>query len=456
MPSVADVRSSMIENVRSVIEEHFENQNPTISGRIQSSSKVEQISRYLYRAPFERQPGGIFGKYNPDGGAFHLGSSLDMLHLTAGYVPSQLSYRATQEQIKSTENREVAVTPYLARQMASATRTFQIMLDIAFFGSGTGVLTDSSSAITGTSGLTLGTGNLGVSRLRQGMGVDVWDVNLSTKRSPASAASPLYIVSIDYANRKVVLNQNVTGLTQGDVLAFKGLDSTFSAGSPAALTSFAAGWPTAPGSQTANQVLGGDSYMHGMYYAHDAITTNYFLGQLKSTVPTLLSENVAVNGAITFSHGKQLLDQLATRWDESVTAGIEFIFHPTQARQVWEIGAAISNVYVAGANKLGSIPDLGDPKTQSGETFSYCGKTAHIWKRQDPTRVDAIRFQDWGRTQAWPFQLYDQFDGRKFIQGYDSDGRPTTYIEWVHTYAADWICFNPGKSGYLSGLTVPA
>ena len=60
--------------------------------------------------------------------------------------------------------------------------------------------------------------------------------------------------------------------------------------------------------------LGGDSFRHGLYYAHDITGSDYFLGVLRSSLPQLNPARVnASNGGITFDHGQLMIDQLIQR-----------------------------------------------------------------------------------------------------------------------------------------------
>ena len=332
--SVIDVVAAQIERVRQKLQPIFESSAEVASMIKKAGGDKVDISRYLYRIPLQQFRGGNFHKYTADGGSLGIGTGMLLSSLQAGYITTVRSYRVTDEESDTSATTAQSVVNVFNKTLADAMTESQIDDDITLHTDGTGILTNSSSATNGTTTLTFAgtTDTLGVNRLREGMCVDAWDTTGATKRVPTSGTAPTYITAIDYVGLVVTLSQSIAGLTSGDILAFPNLDVY----GPSTLTSFSSTWPG--GGLTNGPGLTGDSFRHGLYYANDSNSANYYLGKLKSTIPQLLATNISAGGA-TFSFGLVLagMDQLQQRRDKIITNGLRGIAHMKQREAIFQI-----------------------------------------------------------------------------------------------------------------------
>lgn len=447
-PGILDVTSAQLEVVEKEMQLLFE-ESDQLAARVKKSGKVKQISRKLYRVPFMKYRGGAFGKVSANNASMGKGTGMVLSNFTAGYITSRRGYRVTREQKDTTGSKSQSTINVFTETVAHATEDAMIDEDMAFHGDGTGILTNASSAQT-TTVLTFAnaTDTLGINNLREGMVVDVWKSDLTVNLT--SALTNVQIISIDYTAKTVTLDQAVTGMnSQTNVITFQGL----TAYGPSTPTSFSSTWPDA----TVAGGLGGDSFRHGMRYAHDVTASNYYLGIQRSAVPQINPARVnASNGGITFDHGQLMIDQLIQR--RSITNGNDLlgVFHMAQRSAIQKLGTTINNVFIqSSSTNAGKSKDLLPTNHGYNDTFDYCGIPCILSKRQDKSRGDFFNFSKWGRAELVPTGFYDE-EGKKFFEGRGSDGTVQTYVEFFIYAAFDWVCMDPGSDGQIDTLAVPS
>lgn len=447
--SVTQVVEAQIEAVRRNIPKYYETSRQ-LAGLIEKTDKVEQVNRKLYRIPVETRPGGAFAKYSADSGSLGSGTSFNVSKLTAGYFYSRVAWKLTQEQVDTTQSSERSVVNAWQKSIAEAIITAQVMDDISLHTDGSGQLTAAATA-EGDDDLTFTIGAAdpwGVGRLREGMEVEVWDSAGSTLRAGATGR-PIIINAINYTTQNVLFNQTITSLAATDLIAFAGM----TAYGPAALTTQSSTWP-ATGAAAG---LGGDSFRHGIYYVNDNDSSKYYLGVLKSALPQLLPASVNANSnALTYTHGLQLKDQLFQRWDADAVKGLIGIAHMKQREQLINIGITIANKDISG-DRYGRILDLLPTNHDYMDTFEYCGIPCYVSKRQSRTRFDFINPMQWGRAEVAPLDFWKLPGSNNYVfEGRDGSGNILAEYHFFLRSACDYVCFNPGQSAYIYGLTIPS
>ena len=453
MATVIDTVASQLEQVSTAVINIFE-ESDQISALIKRNSKdITGLSRYLYRFVLRQFDGGTFAKYSANQASLPKGTGQLLTSLQAGYFYTMLMFRVTDEQVDESASSKSAVVNVMSSTLASGTDNAAVMDDIAFHGDGTGKLTNSSSATTSTT-MTFATAGdtLGISRLREGLAVDVWDSAGATKRAITTAADgPLHILTINYNTNVVTLNTAVTGITDGDILAFQGMDSY----GPSTLTSFSAGWP-ATSALTATGGLTNDSFRHGLYYAHNFTDSNYYLGKLKSTLPQIAPTEIpASNQPLSWSHGFQLIDKVQQRRSMQAANSLTWIFPLGQREVVFESGVAISTKFVSG-DQFGKNYDPTPNNNDYNDVFNYVNCKAYVSKRQYSDRIDAIQLKNWGRAEVFPGVRPYSKGGRTIFEGRESTGLLSSYSEFGWQAAYDYVCYDPGVEGAVTGLQVPA
>lgn len=453
MASIVDTVGAQLEQVRPIMVELFESTDQISSLFKKNSKNITQLSRYLYRIPLQLYRGGNFRKYSADGGTLGKGTGMKVTSLQAGYFYSIRMYRVTDEQVDLSKNTKQSVVDVLAKTLSDAMLECAADDDIAIHGDGTGRLTGLSSDTNGTTTLVFAgaTDTLRTAKLREGMTVDVWSADGSTKRALADTTQgPLYIVSIDEGTQTVTLNTTVTAIAATDILAIPDADAY----GPTTLVTGSAGWPATSALTTAGG-LTGDSFRHGIPYAHNADTSSYYLGKQRSAIPQLTP--VRINGKgqpLTFAHGLLGLDKIRKKRNPEVAKGMIGIFPMAQRAVIFDAGVVITNKTITG--DFGKSTDLMPNNHDYTSTFDYCQMTSYVSKRQPNDRVDFCNLKNWGRAEVFPGIRPYEKAGKTVFEGRGSDGTISAYQEFGFQSAYDFVCFDPGAEMYFDALEVPA
>lgn len=451
---VVNTVAAETENVMTKIFEIHSVENDQLYGRVKATQKVEKISRYLLRWVLERWIGGNFAKVDMNGaGLMPVGTQMNLTYLLAGFFTSMISYRLTFEQLNQ---KEQIIADIPTRQMAKAIISQQAHDDVTFAQSGTGILTGSSSAITNSGSATMtfagATDTLGIKLLFEGMCVSVWDTTGATERA-AGTAAPIIITAIDFDARTATLNQTVTGLTAGDIIAFRAM-ATYG---PSALTSFASTYPGTQGASTGGGI-GGDSFRHGYPYFTDTTTSNYFFSKLKSTIPQLNPVRVnAAGDSLQWEHGMRLIAKIKQkRPQQEAWKKLEGIAHSTQKTSDFELGMSIAQNMRTGA-EFGPSYD-GVPKGQENATqFVFAGIPINESTRQDSARIDFVNFDLIGRAEAWSAGPFELVQGKTQYEVRDpTTGQVMTAMDWAFQSAYENVCFENGSFGRIDTLAPPS
>ena len=445
--TTADVYGAAIEKVSSKLQQYFE-QTDQIAGLIKKSSQVETIGRRLYRFAALQFVGGSYQKFNPNSGDMGSGSGMKLGSFTSGYVNTNYVVEMSEDSIETSDKPGQSVVNVFATQLSKAMDEIRTMDDLCFHNDGTGKLTAASSA-TGSWGSSLTTYTfasasdyIGINKLREGMYVSVWDSAASTLRT-----SGAQIDHIDYNNKIAYLNSTVSGATTGDLLAFAQAESGVLGSS---LASFSSSWPGTP--STAG-VLTGDSFRHGLFYANDATTTNYFLGTLKSANTQLIPATYAASSALTFQMVQLCLDNLMKRRNPDIINGLVGVSSFAQRAQYQTLGINVTNwmrtkVEEAGIDQMPS-------NNAYATTYQMCGVPVYMSKRQHNDRLDFFNPKAWGRAQLHDTKFHDR-GGVKIFESRTSGGNVKAAWQFIIKQAYDFVPFDPGAGAYLSALSVPS
>lgn len=458
-----DVVATQLEVVSRQLEE-LHGTSTYIYSMVEAASEDVKVSDYLYRIVLETRRAGISGKVNvSDGGAYPLGSGAAYIYMQAGWHQYARTIRFSDLQRDTTQGGEQSIINYVNREIARAMAGVQLDNDVYFHTDGSGILTGGATTPTptgaGTSTATLvfngSTDMLKLNRIQgcEGMAVEVWSPDGATKRTPASTSVPTYITAIDYSTKTVTLSQTVTvnpSTSAGDVLAVNGL----AAYGPSTLVGNSSTWPSR-GGQTG---LGGDSWMHGIYYVNDVTTSNYYLGKLKSTYPQLQSNRVdAGSSVLNFTFGRLVQDQILARFGERPEGAIVGLAHSAQMKAAEDLTIALSVNPLNGAQFTKPL-DLGT-QTKFGQGIPYCGTLLFNDLRQYADRIDYINKSTWFRPNLFPTKFLEGGDGpsQYMFRGRDgTTGAVMPYFETIIRQAFDFGCRAPGRAGYINSLAVPA
>jgi hypothetical protein len=450
---VVNTIPGQIEVVEPELQMLFE-QTDRIAKRVKASGKVQQVSRYLWRLPLKLYNGMHYTKFSGNGGSYYHGTSLVLSNLEAGYYYTNLGVQLTQEQLDTSQNTNQSVVNVFNDALANAMVEAGVYDDISFHQTGTGILTNSSSAVTNSTNATMTFNAAGdylhTSMLREGMCVDVWDTTGATLRV-AGTGAPIIITAIDYDNFIVTLNQTVTSLTTGDILAIRNL----TAYGPSTLTSFSSGYPGGPPANVSGGI-GGDSFRHGYRYMTDTTTSNYFYGKQKSTFGTQLNP-VYVNAQsqpIEWDHFNRVVAKIIQKRDPDVWKKLEGITSTAQRAAIWNLGTTIVTNMRTGT-QFGNSYD-GIPSDNGYEdTLTVSGLPILISKRADRSRIDFVNFDKVWRAQLHDTKFADVGKQGTIFEGRDSTGAVQAFIEFFVVQAYDFVCPDNGGFGVISSLALP-
>jgi hypothetical protein len=410
----------------------------------------------------EQYVGGNFQKVVAGGGNTTSGTSLGhgtqmkLQYLLAGYFTSDIIFQMSEEQAVISQGQQ-AIIDVLSRQIAKAVISQQAYDDVTFAQNGNGILTNSSSAVTNVTNATLTftavgppADTLGVNLLFEGMTVDVWDSTGSILRTPGVGA-PVQILAIDYDARQVTLDQTITGLTTGDILALRQMTVY----GPATLTSFQSGYPgTQGGSPTGG--IGGDSFRHGYPYMTDTNASNYFYGKQKSSLPQLNPVRVNANSdTLQWEQGLRVVAKIKQkRPQKELWRDITGIAHSTQKAAAFELGMSISQKLLPGS-EFGQSLDLVPSNQANSDEFNFAGMRCIESTRQDRSRIDFINFDKIGRAEASEYAPYAP-GGQTMHVGRGSDGTLQTWFEWAFMAFYENVCFDAGAFARIDTLAPPS
>lgn len=440
--SILDTLNTNIEQVRSVLA-NYSDTSKALFGMLKINEEVV-ATRYLYRVPFKKYVGGTFQKYSADGGSMGTGNGMSIGKLEAGFFDTTFNFEITKEQIDTSISKTGSTINVMSETVASAMDTLQIYDDIALHTDGTGKLTNAASTGTATT-LTFADASdtLGINRLLLGMSVDIWDSTGATKR----AGGPYQIVAIDPGTKTVTFGSAPTGMATTDLIAFYNLDVY----GPSTLTSFSSTWPG--GGLTTAAGLTGDSFRHGLGYVNDNTTSNYYLGNLKSSIPQLMPGYVNASGALVYAHGDLLKSNIFQQRDETALQGMMGVMHMAQQAQLKNIGVSISNIW-RGPEQMKMI-DV-QPTGNYTDTFTFADLPCFVSKRQDKSRVDFFNPKNWFKVESEPAKFYSPGSGGYVRPKYDGSGNVTSAVEFKVVQKMDTGCVDPGAGGYIYGCTIPS
>jgi len=452
-PGVNDVISAQLEQVNPVLVDIFE-QSDYISGKVKPATKAQTVSRYIYRMPFKRYNGGDLAKVNANGGAMPPGTAQLQGALYGGYYRSAMGWTLTDEMMDTTASPGQSIVNVLTDTLANAMREAQVMDDITFHQPGNGILTNASSAITNTTNATMtfasATDFLGVNLLREGLCISVWDATGATERAAATAA-PIIIQNINYNTRTITLNQEVTTLTETDIVAFRGM----AAYGPSTLTTYNSSYPGTP--PITGNGIGGDSYRHGFPYMTDPTASNYFYGIQKSTISQLLPVSVNANSTgIEWEMIFRIIAQVQRKRDNDPYKNLMGIAEMAQRTAVMNLGMNITtNMQTTGdfGRSLDQIPD----NVGSSDVFNMAGIPCYTSKRQWRDRIDFIDLSKIQRVQLFDTRFKQRGGGGGYIfEDRDTNGNVITSQSFWIEQSYDYVCVDNGTFARIYGLSLPS
>lgn len=468
MSDVRDIVSAQLEVVAPNLEDYI--QSASVFGDIvESSAKAVQVSRYGYRHPVKLYMGGASSKVSwnegtSGSGAFPVGTMMNVTHLSGAYYTQVRTYRIPDEAIDTTSSEGQSRINALSLQIADAMVGQAQEDDIGLHTDGTGVLTNSSSAPAvaggGTASATItyagATDYLRTAKLRVGMAVGLWSQDLTVQRT---FTAPLVIIAINPATGVVTFNQTVTlndsaTSSVGDVITFAGL----AAYGPSTPTSFGANYPFTSGA-IPQYGVGGDSWRHGLPYANDTTTSNYFYGRLKSTRPEFLGNEVDAGGlGIDWALGRIGQAKVNARFGQAQNPQMVMgLAAEAQIAAIEDLDIAASVIqHPNGGEGQTQVKDLAAFERKVGRSIPYCGIKHYLDPRQPKNRIDYFAADCIYKIQLHPTQFVQGGDSGQYLFRcrYATTAQPISAVEFFVKSNYDFLFSFPGRHFHITNLLV--
>jgi hypothetical protein len=375
---------------------------------------VEVISNRQMRLPMELRPGGSFQYFNADGGDLGRGGgpTYDKAVVSAVFMSENMEYTKLTEW--STDDNRKAVINAVRKMTATALDEMRRQLDAQLQQSGNGVLGTITTVATsgGVDTYTLTTDGFGARLVRFGQTIQVFDATLATDRGSAT------ITFHDVENKTISVTPAIAGAVATDLIVVEGIST------PTALPA-----------------------LYGVPYHHSNASTGTWLGFSRATTPEVRSNRVnAAGAALTLPLPRLALNKIGNRLGMDNSFNPEAWTHPAQAAAYEEIGQLISNISKKGGESL----DL-----YFSDNMQMAGAPVKQHYNWNPTRIDFIVEEVWGRAEILPIGFYTS-DGRKIFEIRGASGGVATAEIFYMVVGMQCFVSNPAGTSYIDNLALPA
>lgn len=377
---------------------------------------VEKISNRQMRIPLEIRPGGSFQYFNPDGGDLGRGGgpTFDKAVLNSVFLSENIEYTKLTQW--STDSDRKAIVNAVRRLTSTAMDELRRQLDAQLMQAGDGVVGTISavSAGTGVDTYTLNSDGFGARLVRFGQTIQVFDTTMATLRGTG------VITQWDVANKSIQVTPNITGAAPTDVLVVMGI------GSPTSLPA-----------------------IYGVPYHHSNASTGSWLGLQRSSTPEIRSNGVnASSNPLSLPLPRLAINQIGNRVGINNSFKPTAWMHPAQQQAYEEIGQLVIMINKQAKGNEGLNMYFGGDMQMAGADV----KASFNW---NPTRIDMIVDEVWGRGETLPLGFYTT-DGRKIFEIRGPSGGVATAEIFYMVIGTQFFVNNPAATAYIYNLTVPS
>lgn len=377
---------------------------------------VEKVSNRAMRIPLEIRPGGAFQYFNADGGDLGRGGgpSFDKATVTPVFVSENIEYTKLAQW--ATDDDRKAVVNGVRRLTATALDELRRQLDAQMMQAGNGVIgtvtTDTPAG--GSNVITLTTDGFGARLMRYGQTVQVFDATLATNRGKG------VVTFWDVENKVINITPQIAGVIATDLIVTDGLSS------PSSLPA-----------------------LFGVPYHHSNASTGNWLGFSRSTTPEIRSNRVNANSnPLSLPLPRLAMNKMGNRVGQDNTFKVVAWMHPAQKAAYEEIGQLVSiiNKDKGGNEKL----DL-----YFNDGMQMAGATVRDDFNWNPTRIDFVAEDVWGRAEILPLGFY-KTDGRNIFEIRGASGGVATAEIFYMVVGMQTFVTNPAATAYIDNLPIPS
>lgn len=375
--------------------------------------EVEKISNRQMRIPLEIRPGGAFQYFNANGGDLGRGGgpTFDKAVLTSVFMSENIEYTKLAQW--ATDDSRKAIVSTVRRLTAIAFDEMRRQLDAQMMQDGSGVIGTVGAGST-TSSLVLNVDGFGARLMRFGQTIQVFN-----SVGPALRGSAV-ITGWDVVGKTVTIDPAIAGVTTNDLVVTNGITT-----------------PTFAAAQA----------LFGVPYHHNSSSSGTWLGFDRSTTPEIRSNRVnASSNPLTLPLPRLAINAIGNR------VGIDNNFnpnawtHPAQKQAYENIGQLVSFIQK-------------QPKEEGldmyFERMSMAGAAVKISFNWNPSRIDFVTDEVWGRAEILPLGFYTT-DGRKIFELRGASGGVATADIFYLVIGMQTFVTNPAATAYISDLAVPS
>ncbi len=398
-----------LEKVRKKLPLMYERDNVLFAKIEKRGEKVENATRAM-RLPLQLRPGGKAGQATMDGDDLGRGSGTKYDVPTVTPIFFRFAVEITKLVEYATNSSEKAIENAAKKEVKNGMAQFRSFLDKLTQTAGNGVL----GTIGAINALVLTLSAPYKAQLCYfNQTVSVYSANLATKRGTAE------ITAIDYDAGTITVDAVPGGTIVTDLIVVDGV----SGASPVSL--------------------------FGLKYHHSVASTGTWLTLDRANYPEVRTPRVnAANSALAPAFIRlaknKIRKALGVESLENVVAYLNL-----DQQHAWEaFGLSISTIIKQGADQKV------DPLFNKDQTMDGTPQLVSI--NADPTRIDFIALDHWGRAEIQGIDYYQLPNGQTIFPVYGaSGGLASAYLFYFVTGFQIWND-NPRKGSYIDALLQPS
>lgn len=372
-----------------------------------------------FRAPLQISTGGVYGAFNPEGGAFPetSGPAFAQMVQTAKSQAIGWDYNLSDEWY--TENPSLSTVNITKNMLKDAMQAAKRAANMSFFSDGftggaQGLIAKGTAYDTGVFTLE---GEFGANLVYPGMGLEIFEADLDPLRTAAVSTDLPKVLWVDPDNDKLKLT-NLGAVTPQatDYLAIPGVGAT-------------------------------PAWVHGLYYFNNPSTSGSILGLSKATYPQLVPvfENAA-GGPI--SKVLMLKVQVKARQKRGKMVKYTGITHPVVAAN-WALEGTSISEFQRGSGQMGNLDLV--PKGATEDTVTQAGVVHMLDPLASRKRADWINFENAGRVTLKEIAFLKNVNGGYLFQKRNSTASPVAAVQFWIGWSEDFVIRDPGENVVVYG-----
>jgi hypothetical protein len=410
----ADTVAVQLEKVRDRIPMLYERDTDgTFYSKVEK--KGDKVSTRNMRIPLQLRPGGRGGLYSPDGGDMGRGSGTkyDVAQVTPVHIRFACEINKLAEW--GTDSGEKAVEQVAKKEVKNSMSQFRSFIDKLCQRSSTGQLGAISTFASTV--WTLAASNFRADQIfHVGQAVALADSGLTTVRGTA------VITLVDRVAGKITVDVNPGGIANGDIILVEG--STVATGS---VTSTA---------------------LFGITYHQNNSTSGTWLNLTRANYPEVITPSVnAGSGFLTTAQIRLAINLIRANLGLDAVKSLAAYTHIAQEHAYEDLGIVISEIIKQGSSDQEMDLFFGKKK--------MAGVPIQTSFNADPTRIDFLNFDAWGRAVMKDVDLFD-VNGTTVFPVYGASGGLAAAVLYYYVTSFQLFNENPRKGSYISSLAIPS